>query len=230
MEGWRKRANERRAVSQGSAVWFDIRNTCAVTCSNYASAIGVGYSSRRKYMKQRLGLLPRDAPNDLMAFGNEYENWVAKVYQWIMTQARHSVQLHCHGFCFDPCDDRLGGSIDRIAIVNGEFVVLECKTCPQRGSVRHEVPVSHLLQMVGLMHAYELSKAHYISWTPEHGVMTCEVTYDATFWTDWLYPRLCEFADWYEMRVIPPKMSSAEKQRVLQAIDEHVHVTPIPGT
>lgn len=198
-----------------------------MTCSNYANAVGIGYTSRAKLMRQKLGLEARDDTNSRMQFGIEYENWVAKVYQWIMTQNGHRVSLHTHGFCYDPTDERFGGSIDRIAVVDGEFLVLECKTCPDRGECRREVPDSHLLQLVGLMHAYELSRAHYISWTPEKGVMTCEVTYDAEFWQHYLYPALLEFAAYLEAQTIPPKMTKASKQRLLDAVDRHVHVAPI---
>jgi hypothetical protein len=189
--------------------------------------MGIGYNSRRKYWRQRSGIEKPDECNDLMRFGNDYETWVANAYQWMCAQREHKCELFTHGFCFDPSDARFGGSIDRVVKFDDQWVVLEIKTCYGRSKMRDHVPVSHLCQVVGLMHAYELDVGHYVCWTPDVGFLSARITYDPLLWTDFIYPALQKFADYLKFGQEPPRMSPADKERLLWAIETYADVHPL---
>ncbi len=118
-------------MQQGSAEWLDLRSKCAITASEAASALGIGYDSRIAYMKRKLGTTPPKEPNWKMLEGQKRENWVCELYFRIMGAHYHPVQLWTDAFQFDWKDRRLGGSVDRLVTdESGARWVLECKTCP----------------------------------------------------------------------------------------------------
>jgi predicted phage-related endonuclease len=218
-------------LRQGSSEWLALRDTCAATASSYANALGIGYDSRAKYMRRKLHIDPPVESNWLMQFGNDHENWVCEIYFRVLASCGQVTRRETRGFDRDPDDCRLGGSVDGIItdVATGERWVLECKTQPNAMECRDQIPVSHICQMVGLMHHTGLKKAHYISWNPENGVFLAEVTCDPRLWDEVMYPRLKQFADWRACGVIPPNMKKADKQYILDAIDEWAYVTEIPS-
>jgi hypothetical protein len=117
-------------MQQGDQQWQDLRAQHAITWSEAANAAGVGYDSRKAYMKRKLGLSPPVEQNWRMREGNEREPWAAELYYRIMgfcgTQVRYSVE----SFRSDWQDHRLGGSPDRIVedVGTGERWLLEIKT------------------------------------------------------------------------------------------------------
>ena len=119
-------------ITQGSPEWLDLRSRCASTCSDYGSALGVGYISRKKYMKIKLGIEPPPEANWRMLEGQKRENWVCELYYRLMGAFGDPVELFTDHFKEDPDDHRLGGSVDRLvrSKATGERWVLECKTCP----------------------------------------------------------------------------------------------------
>lgn len=213
---------------QGSNEWKDRRSRCASTCSEYANALGIGYVSRQKYMRTKLGIDAPQEANWRMQQGNLRENWVCELYYRLMHRFGADISLSIDGFHADPQDWRFGGSVDRVVQCNktGEQWVLECKTCPD-GDMRVEVPTGHLLQMLGLCHAYNLPKAHYICWSQHQGILLAEVTFAPTLWSNEIYPRLKQFGDWWALRQIPPQMSKIEKDAIVMTIRDNCHVREI---
>ncbi len=218
-------------LEQGDAKWLHVRQQCAVTASRYADALGVGYKSRKRLMEEKLGLKPPDESNDLMQFGIDNEAWVCEVYFRLMREFGYNIRMWSHGFHFDRKDERLGGSIDRVVECQdtGARWVLECKTS-KYGAMRTEIPISHRIQMVGLCEAYALPFAHYICWSPNAGIMLARMDYDRhNLWQLCLFPRLRDFARLWALKQLPPRMSSSEKQDVIEACEKLIYVTPITG-
>lgn len=215
-------------MQQGSTEWHDARDKCAITWSCAANALGIGYTSRIKYMKQKLGLEPKDECNWRMAEGTKREPWAAELYYRVMGFCGERVQLDTDGFRNDPSDWRLGGSPDRIVTdpKTGERWLLEIKTCPG-GDMRTEIPVSHLLQMHGLCHTYGLSKAHYFCWSQSQGCLIAEITWDERLWDRVLYPRYKTFADLWSVRALPERMTSEEKEFLIGSIQRFSHIQEI---
>ncbi len=214
---------------QGSQAWKDERDLHAATCSQYAAALGIGYISRRKYMKRKLGMLRPVEQNWRMSEGNRREPWVCELYYRIMGACNHPVKLWVDNFKSDPDDHRLGGSVDRLVTdAQGDRWVLECKTCPG-GDMRTEIPVAHLLQMLGLCHVYGLNKAHYICSSYGQGIFLAEITWLPGFWETEIAPRLQEFAAWWAVRRLPPSMKQAEKVHLIELVFANSVITEIPA-
>lgn len=213
-------------LKQGSSEWLDRRSRCAATASEYGNAVGVGYVSRKKYMKRKLGLIDKEPPNWRMLEGQKREDWVCELYYRFMGG---TVNLYVDGFRADPDDHRLGGSVDRIVEdkLTGERWVLECKTCPG-GDMRTEIPTSHLLQMMGLCHCYGYEKAHYICHSQGQGILLAEVTFAPGFWETTVYPWLKQFADWWAVRHVPGPMKNGEAAEREALIRANCFVNQIP--
>lgn len=216
-------------MKQGSEEWLELRSQHAITWSNAANALGIGYTSRIKYMKQKLGIDPPTESNWRMAEGNRREPWAAECYYRIMSYAGAFIRLDTDGFRTDPQDSRLGGSPDRLVtdLETGEKWLLEIKTQPGADELRDEVPVAHILQMHGLCHTYGLRKAHYFCWCMHRGFLLAEIHFDPQLWTR-LYPRYKMFADLWSVRALPAKMSTREKENLLEMIEQMVEVCRIP--
>lgn len=215
-------------MEQGSAAWHDKRDACAITWSEAANALGVGYDSRQQYMKRKLGIVEKKEANWRMLEGQRREPWAVELYFRLMQRAGYELQLDVDGFRADPQDHRLGGSPDRIVtdLVTGERWLLEIKTCPD-GDMRTEIPVSHITQMHGLCHTYNLPFAHYLCWSQGQGILMCEVRWDPTLWTHDLYPRYKQFADWWALRAVPERVEAEEKEKVLRRIKRKTRITEI---
>jgi hypothetical protein len=205
------------------------RQCCAATCSEFANALGIGYVSRRKYMRRKLLLEPSDEPNWMMQEGIRRENWVCELYFRIMAAFRHPVTLYVDGFRTYELDCRLGGSPDRIVQdATGERWLLECKTA-YAAQMRDRVPPAHSLQMLGLCTIYGFDKAHYICSNYDKGIYLAEVRWTPNFWQRCIYPRLRQFADWWTLQEMPPNMSETDKQELFQLIEDNTIVTEVPA-
>lgn len=216
-------------MEQGSAAWLDLRARHAATCSEYGNALGIGYISRQKYMRIKLGMEQAEEANWMMLAGQEREPWVAEVYFRLMHSCGHPVVLDVDAFQSYHADRRLGGSVDRLVTdAQGNRWLLEVKTCP-RGNIRDSVPETHSLQMLGLCEIYQLPFAHYIASTYDKSIFLAEVRWTPNFWRNEIYPRLKRFADWWSLRELPPQMSSAEKIELLQLIRANTLVTEVPA-
>lgn len=216
-------------MKQGSQEWLDMRSRHAATASEYGTAIGVGYKSRRKYMKQKLGFEAPEEPNWRMKEGNYREPWVAELYYRIMASCGHPVTLETDGFQEDPWDRRLGGSVDRlVSDATGERWLLEIKTCPD-GDMRVEIPVTHLVQMAGLCQCYGFDYAHYICSSYGQGILIARVDFCPGLWADTVYPRLREFADMWSRRQLPGKMAGSDREALISEIRARCTVTEIPA-
>ncbi len=157
----------------------------------------------------------------MMLKGTEMEPWVVHLYDTAMREEfGKSVELFVDGGRDDVEDARFGGSVDRVVrLPCGTHIVLECKTAYSPVQ-RTEIPHGHLLQMLGLCHAYQLPYAHYACYQEDVGFFLAEVRFDERLWRDEIYPRLCQFAAWYEKGVLPPNMPQTEKIALIKRIHE----------
>lgn len=203
-------------VVQGTTEWLDLRNQCAITWSEAANVLGLGYTSRYRYMEQKLGYEPPNELNEFMRNGQLYERYVVDLYREHLRA--NDVRIVTDGFRQDSCDPRLGGSVDRLVHIRDtdEVAVLECKT-KWKGDLRDEIPSAHLVQMNGLCHSYvDYDHAHYASLLCSDQtacmLQLSEVRFDPTLWNT-LYERAYKpFADLWSARKLPPaRMTSAEK-------------------
>jgi hypothetical protein len=216
-------------MAQGSAEWMLRRKKCASTCSEFGSALGIGYISRQKYMRIKLGLEAAEESNWMMQQGQLRENWVCELYYRIMHAFRHPITLYTDTFKVFAADRRFGGSPDRIVQdETGERWLLECKTAYAE-EMRDSVPPSHSLQMLGLCEIYGLHKAHYICSNYERGIFIAEVTWAPGFWRNEVLPRLRQFADWWTLKEIPPQMENGAKKAIEALVASHTIVTEIPA-
>ena len=205
------------------------RKKKAATCSEFANACGIGYISRQKYMRIKLELEPAEESNWMMLEGQKREDHVCELYYRLMHAFHHPVQLEVHDFIDYYKDSRLGGSPDRIVRDNtGERWLLECKTA-YADAMRDCVPPAHSLQMLGLCVFYNLPYAHYICSNYDKGIFIAQVSWTPNFWQDHIYPRLRQFADWWTTKTMPPTMKSADKEELLQLIQQHTIVTEVPA-
>lgn len=216
-------------MAQGSAEWMLRRQMCAATCSEFGNALGIGYISRKKYMRIKLGLEEAEPANWMMQQGQLRENWVCELYYRLMGAFYHPVSLYTDSFRVYEPDRRLGGSPDRLVTdATGEIWLLECKTAYAE-QMRDRVPPAHSLQMLGLCAIYGYTKAHYICSNYGRGIYLAEVTWTPGFWETEVLPRLRQFADWWTCKEEPPIMRTADKEALLALIEEHTHVTEIPA-
>lgn len=217
-------------MQQGDALWHDTRDKCAITYSRAADALGVGYNSRKQYMKEKLGLTPKPEANWRMMEGNKREPWASEIYRTIMRDTMNvPVVLWTDSFRHEPSDKRIGGSVDRIVTredMPGEKWVLEIKTAPN-ADMRSEIPISHLIQMHGLCHTYQLPYAHYFCWSMGQGSLLSKVEWHPDLWSEVIYPRYKEFADLWAIRALPARMTGGEATDLKEEIRAMTFITTI---
>lgn len=215
-------------MKQGDDDWHRTRNNCAVTASRVGDAVGVGYSSRQKYWREKKGLEPKTEMNWRMQEGIRREPWVAELYFRLMGAFGAPVSLYTNAFTHLPEDHRMGGSVDRIVECDrtGERWVLEIKTCPD-GAMRTELPVTHNLQMLFLCRTLQMRKAHYIAHSQCQGIFLAEVTWDESLWEKLIFPRLQSFAACVYSNDPPDKLEKGEKQNLIERIKAATHVREI---
>lgn len=216
-------------LAQGSDAWLELRKRQAATCSQFGNAFGVGYKSRSKYMRVKLGLDDADEMNEVMKFGIDYEDWVCLMYcRFIESATGHRIQLKTHGYRRFTDDPDSGGSPDRIVVDldTGASWPLEIKT-RLHGGMRDFVPDSHKLQCVGIGVLFHSQFTDYCCWTPDEGILLSRIRWEKEFWTDHLWPAIREFNDLWRCGEIPARMPNglAAERRAL--IDEMVYATPL---
>lgn len=213
-------------MEQGDAAWHEMRDSCAITYSRAADALGVGYNSRRAYMKEKLGLTPKPEANWRMMEGTKREPWAAEIYRTVMHKFGYPVVLWTDAFRREPTDHRIGGSVDRIVTCEDEKFVLEIKTAPN-ADMRSEIPISHLIQMHGLCHTYQLPYAHYFCWSMGQGSLLAKVEFAPELWDEVVYPRYKEFADLWAIRALPPRMPAGYVNDLKEEIRSLCFITAI---
>lgn len=218
-------------MQQGSDAWLDLRSKHAITWSEAANAVGIGYDSPKQYMKRKLGMTPSKESNWRMTEGQKREPWAAEIYYQLMNHHFDMpVKLYTDSFRSDWQDKRLGGSVDRICRnEQGEEWILEIKTTPGSPVMRDEIPISHLLQMHGLCHTYKVQKAHYFCWTASVGILMAEVMFADELWDEILYPRYKSFADMWALRTLPARntMSKDDKEEFIEDIRACCSIEPV---
>ena len=214
---------------QGSPEWLETRAKCAITWSEAANALGIGYDTRQLYMKRKLKLVPKKESNWNMMEGNKREPHIAEMYFRIMAAFSRPVTLWTDAFTVLPQDSRMGGSVDRIVTCDStkERWVLEIKSVPN-GDMRTHLPISHNIQMMGLCKTMGCDKAHYIAHSYGQGIYLAEITWDPSLWDEIVFPRLQEFADMWERKEIPTGMKSAEKELLKKTIEQRTFIHELP--
>lgn len=213
-------------MKQGDEEWLKARDRCAITWSQAAEAIGLGYGSRAMYMKRKLGLVPKKEQNWRMSEGIRREPWACELYYRIMGEAGCPVEFRLDAFRLDPDNPLLGGSVDRIVLGNGRMWIFEAKTAPD-SDMRTEIPISHLIQMHGLCHTYQAPFAHYLCWSQCQGILLAEVHFDVRLW-EILYPRYLEFINMWNRGEIPGPFSKHDKEQLEAQVRSLCYITEIP--
>lgn len=91
-----------------------------------------------------------------------------------------------------------------------------------------QVPIHHLLQIIGQMKATKVSQAYYQVWTPNNGDATIHVAVSQSFWHHvWdqvIVKELYIFLDLVRDRVKPGKRKACEKKDLTQLIYQNVNM------
>lgn len=193
------------------------RKNCLCTASNLGDAIGsLGYNSRRGYARRLLGLSGEKQTNRFMLLGQQHEGAVAETYQAI---TGNSVRLE--DFALLEEDPRFGASPDyRVTTPEGETLLLEIKTTSKGDRLSHDIPVGHLLQMLGQCRVFGCDHCHYaVLHLPTKEYYFCDVWFKEELWRDVVYPRLKIFMDTIERKqTLDAPVSSKEKRALTASI------------
>lgn len=91
-----------------------------------------------------------------------------------------------------------------------------------------QVPIHHLVQMIGQMKATNVSQAYYQVWTPNNGDATIHVTVSESFWHHvWdqvIVKELFIFLDLVKDLVKPGLVKTSEKEDLTQLIYQNVNM------
>ena len=215
---------------QGSPDWMQLRKKQAATCSRFGDAFGVGYNSRAKYMRLKLGLEQPDPSNDLMQFGINNEDWCCWQYKRIMAEKGVHVRLITHGYRRFADDPDSGGSVDRQVedLATGERWVLEIKT-RRYGGPREAMPPSHQLQCVALGELFKVPFVHYMCWSPDDAFHLIKVTWATEFWDFMLWPAIAAFNAQWRSKTIPENMPRGWKANRLDAMKRFIKQSQVDG-
>lgn len=211
-------------MKQGDKQWHKLRDKCAITASECANVVGLGYRSPKRYMLEKLGQAEKAPQNDMMRFGQVFESHVVELYRAHVGDVR----IATDAFRNFKADERLGGSVDRLVHFPNKTVVLECKT-RHTGELRTRIPEVHLLQMHLLLQLYDLQEAHYACWTPGVGVTFATVTFDAQLWQLLYRDAYKPFADMFDKQQVPGNYSSEQRLYWAETIAQHSHVHKLDG-
>lgn len=207
-------------MDQGDPAWLAMRKRCVATCSVFGDALGVGYTSPHKLLRRKWGEEDEPEASWIMIEGQKREPYVRSLYLSMFPEC--DVELPT--FNWLPGDERFGGSPDGIVSDGSQRWLLEVKTRPNQPELREEIPVTHLVQMLGLCKIYDLPFAHYICHTYNVGIQLARVEFDDALWTE-VYRRLQMFALCFEKHIKPPK---SDTKQFTQFIRDHTHITGFP--
>jgi predicted phage-related endonuclease len=213
---------------QGSEQWKRRRKACVVTASEFSAALGLcPWRSRAKLWRQKMGLEEEDSSNPAMEHGLMYEGEAAECYRWVMKEfTGKSLDLRTYSFATYTQDERFGGSPDRICVdyEANQSHLLEVK-CTYPPRERTEVPLSHLVQMQGLLAIFTaLPFADYVSYQADmsggdnDSVFVARTDFSEELWFRHLLPGLETFASYVEKDTEPPRMSAKGKKELQEAI------------
>jgi exodeoxyribonuclease (lambda-induced) len=198
-------------TQQGTPAWFNARRG-KLTASNFGAAAGVNpYCSRKKALRQTLGLDKFSGTIAACVWGTKNEKNAIKDYM-----IRTGNVVHCKGLFTHPDYAWLGGSPDGLV---GDDGIIEVK-CPFYVQKCHKtIPPHYYCQVNGLMEIMDKKWCDYISWTPTE-MKIYRVYRDSDCWA-YLLDRYCVFYACMQ-RGCPniPNMASAEKKATLARIAE----------
>jgi putative phage-type endonuclease len=153
-----------------------------LTASVFASAIGVGYDSRRQLWRQLTGREERFSGNVATQWGSDNEIRAITAYE-VATGEIVEAAGGKQGFVISPTHDWMGCTPDGYV---GSDIVIEAK-CPASMNLYGKVPDHYMPQVQGQMFITGRKLAHFICWTPE-GLEVWEVPFDEDYW------HVCVFA------------------------------------
>lgn len=162
-----------------------------------------------------------------MLEGQKREPWVRSVLLFLLG---NTYDVLLPSFSLYPRDSRFGGSPDGILTdrVTGEpLALIEVKTRPGRHDTRGMVPVTHLVQMCGLLEIYNLPFAYYICSTYDESVQVARVEFDPECWAE-IYRRLQLFAVLFDKRCKPTRAAPGEKDYLESFIRRHTRIISLP--
>jgi hypothetical protein len=213
---------------QGSDAWKRRRKACVVTASEFSAALGLcSYRTRGKLWRQKVGIDEEDPSNIAMEHGQIHENEAAECYRWVMKEFTDTtLELRTYSFATYQDDPRFGGSPDRICVdyeaMKSHLLEVKCTFPPRE---RTEVPLSHLVQMQGLLAIFPmLDVADYVSYQADlsggdnDSVFLARTDFSEELWFKHLLPGLCVFAHYVEMNEEPPRMSPKGKKELKSAV------------
>jgi putative phage-type endonuclease len=147
-------------IDQNTPEWFEARRY-RITASEISGVLRNPKRAARDYIRKALGRPATFPGNAATAYGHEAEpvaaTWFADKYDMMLQRV---------GFVVDHHDDRLGCSPDRIAIEDGNEVLLEIK-CPYTAGIPEDVQPDHVQQVQFQMGVTGVHKAFVLYWTPE---------------------------------------------------------------
>ena len=145
-------------TQQGTPAWFNARKG-KLTASNFGAAAGVNpYVSRRKALRQTLGLETFTGSNEACLWGTKNERNAIKDYMVRTGNVVTSKGLFTH-----PNYSWLAGSPDGLI---GEEGMIEVK-CPFVKMTPHtRIPPHYYCQINGLLEILDRQWCDFVSWTP----------------------------------------------------------------
>lgn len=198
-------------LRQGSPAWFSARKD-KLTASNFGAAAGINpYVSRKKALRQKLGLEESKVGNlEACRWGTRNERNAIKDYMIRTGNCVRSKGLFTH-----PHYSWLAGSPDGLVGTEG---IVEVK-CPFAQMVPHaKIPPHYLCQINGLLEIMDKQWCDYITWTPSE-FKVYRVYRDPDLF-QYLLDRYTMFYACMKRGAEMPRMLKGEKDEVLQRIAE----------
>ena len=196
-------------TQQGTPAWFNARKG-KLTASNFGAAAGVNpWCSRKKALRQQLGLEGFSGTPEACIWGTKNEKNAIKDYM-----VRTGNVVTAKGLFTHPDYNWLAGSPDGLVGTDG---IIEVK-CPFYKQVPHDtIPPHYYCQVNGLLEILDRQWCDFVSWTPTD-MKIYRVYRDKELW-DYLLERYTVFFACMQRGCDKiPNMTAGEKDRVLERI------------
>jgi hypothetical protein len=189
-------------VVPGTPAYHELRNSFDLNASDFASAIGVGYKSRKFLWEIKTGRradVPDPYLQTMLDWGSQHE---AEALEALQAHTRMPLR-RCGIFELDA-DKRFAATPDAINIDDG----CPCEVkCPYTHGASIVPPLKHWVQMqVQAACVGGVAGIHYFSWRPEgEACYYTWVPFDAPSWQS-IYKLACEFVSYVERDIEPPRL------------------------
>ena len=198
-------------TQQGTPAWFNARKG-KLTASNFGAAAGVNpWVTRRKALRQVLGLEKFSGSNEACLWGTKNEKNAIKDYMVRTGNVVKSKGLFTH-----KTYPWIGGSPDGLV---GDEGIIEVK-CPFSNMVPHaRIPPHYYCQVNGLLEILDRQWCDFISWTP-YEMKIYRVYRDDDCWNYLLERYTLYYACMQRGCPDIPNMKSCDKEAILAKIEE----------